>query len=218
MALKKIKISLFFIIAIFLVLGLSVSFQSLLAAWTAPAANPPTCATGNAGCDAPLNAGPLIQLKSGALWLNTNGLSPYGLIVENGNVGIGATGPWTDLVVGKTSGIPQLDLGKNNQNFMSLRYDISTGVSYIYSYLNNAVSNLALLPGGGYVGIGTTAPHGKLDVAGNSHLLGSGGRKIYGHSDPNNYYIGSYPVAGSDGLDIHWHGGVRLGDSTGSVL
>ena len=91
---RILKKSLLFIIAIILVLGLSISFQSLLAAWTAPAANPPTCATGDAGCDAPLNAGPLIQLKSGALWLNTNGLSPYGLIVENGNVGIGTTGPW----------------------------------------------------------------------------------------------------------------------------
>ena len=86
---RILKKSLLFIIAIILVLGLSVSFQSLLAAWTAPAANPPTCATGDPGCDAPLNAGPLIQPKSGALWLNTNGLSPYGLIVESGNVGIG---------------------------------------------------------------------------------------------------------------------------------
>ena len=116
MALKKIKISLFFIIAIILVLGLSISFQSLLAAWIAPAANPPTCATGNAGCDAPLNAGPLIQLKSGALWLNTSGLSPYGLIVENGKVGIGTASPGQKLdVVGniKASGSFMGQGGKN---------------------------------------------------------------------------------------------------------
>ena len=93
MTLKFFKKSLLFISAIFLVLGLSISFQSLLAAWTAPTANPPTCAAGNPGCDAPLNAGPLIQPKSGALWLNTNGLSPYGLIVESGKVGIGTTNP-----------------------------------------------------------------------------------------------------------------------------
>ena len=96
---RILKKSLLFIIAIILVLGLSVSFQSLLAAWTAPAANPPTCATGNPGCDAPLNAGPLIQPKSGALWLNTNGLSPYGLIVETGNVGIGTVSPGAKLEV-----------------------------------------------------------------------------------------------------------------------
>lgn len=40
------------IIAIILTLGLSISFQSLLAAWTAPLANPPTCLIGNPGCDA----------------------------------------------------------------------------------------------------------------------------------------------------------------------
>ena len=43
MTLKFFKKSLLFIIAIILVLGLSISFQSLLAAWTAPLANPPTC-------------------------------------------------------------------------------------------------------------------------------------------------------------------------------
>ena len=96
---RILKKSLLLIIAIILVLGLSVSFQSLLAAWTAPAANPPTCSTGDPGCDAPLNAGPLIQPKSGALWLNTNDLSPYGLIVENGNVGIGTASPGAKLEV-----------------------------------------------------------------------------------------------------------------------
>jgi hypothetical protein len=63
----------------------------------------------------------------------------------------------------------------------------------------------------GNVGIGTANPIAKLDVQGNSHLLGGSLFKIYGNSDEANYYIGHYPVEGSDGLDIHWYGGVRVG-------
>src|SRR3989338_11516603 len=82
----------FFIFSAVLILGLTVSFQGLLAAWTAPLADPTACATGNPGCDAPVNTGALMQLKSGPLWLNT-GISPIGLIVEKGNVGIGTVAP-----------------------------------------------------------------------------------------------------------------------------
>lgn len=34
--------------------------------------------------------------------------------------------------------------------------------------------------------------------------------KLYGNSDPTYYYLGHYPVSGSDGLDINWYGGIRL--------
>jgi hypothetical protein len=44
------------------------------------------------------------------------------------------------------------------------------------------------------------------------------GDKIVGHGDPVNYYIGHYPVPGSDGLDLHWYGGIRFGDYTGNVM
>lgn len=40
------------------------------------------------------------------------------------------------------------------------------------------------------------------------------GSKIVGNNDPNNYYIGHFTVPGSDGLDLHWFGGIRFGDST----
>ncbi|MGN7759301.1 hypothetical protein ACTJIV_17650 [Chryseobacterium sp. 22532] len=39
--------------------------------------------------------------------------------------------------------------------------------------------------------------------------------KLYGYGDPVNFYLGSYPVTGSSGLDINWYGGVRLRTSTG---
>ena len=94
-----------FILVIILTLGLSISYQSLLAAWSAPLANPATCLTGNPGCDEPLNAGSLLQTKSGALWINTGGISPYGLIVENGKVGIGVITPTAALDIQNGNGI-----------------------------------------------------------------------------------------------------------------
>lgn len=42
--------------------------------------------------------------------------------------------------------------------------------------------------------------------------------KLFGNGDPINYYLGHYPVTGSDGLDIHWYGGIRLGTSAGTAL
>lgn len=41
--------------------------------------------------------------------------------------------------------------------------------------------------------------------------------KLYGNSDPVNYYLTHYPVSGSDGLDIKWHGGIRL-QTTGGII
>ncbi|MDP2736682.1 MAG: hypothetical protein Q8O59_02755, partial [bacterium] len=76
-----------------LTLGLSISFQSLLAAYTAPLANPATCVTGNPGCDAPISSGStLVQMTQGAIWVVNSAYptSPYGLIVEQGKVVIGA--------------------------------------------------------------------------------------------------------------------------------
>lgn len=42
--------------------------------------------------------------------------------------------------------------------------------------------------------------------------------RLYGNDDPINYYLGHYPVTGSDGLDIHWYGGVKLSTGSGTAL
>ncbi|WP_051887329.1 hypothetical protein [Chryseobacterium piperi] len=39
--------------------------------------------------------------------------------------------------------------------------------------------------------------------------------KLYWNSDANNYFIGRYPVSGSNGLAINWYGGVRLQTAAG---
>ena len=65
----------------------------LVYAWTEPGQSPPG---GNLG--APLNTSNLGQYKEGGLLLNTGG-APNGLIVQNGNVGIGTTNPSATLDV-----------------------------------------------------------------------------------------------------------------------
>jgi hypothetical protein len=83
----KLLFSFLFIVA--LTLGLSISFQSLLAAWTAPTANPPTCAPGNPGCDAPINTGSATQFKAGSF--EADGLlRGYSSVIFDGNVLVGA--------------------------------------------------------------------------------------------------------------------------------
>jgi len=42
------------------------------------------------------------------------------------------------------------------------------------------------------------------------------GLPIVGFGDPANYTINTFSVPGSSGLDLHWHGGIRFGDKTGS--
>lgn len=59
--------------------------------------------------------------------------------------------------------------------------------------------------------------NGLIDLFGTAYN-GSGGHKIFGNNDPDNYYIGHYAVAGGDGLDIHWYNGIRLSDHTGNVF
>ena len=41
---------------------------------------------------------------------------------------------------------------------------------------------------------------------------------IVGNGDSANYYISHFPVTGSDGLDLHWYGGIRFGDNTSNSV
>ncbi|HEY0980159.1 MAG TPA: tail fiber domain-containing protein, partial [Candidatus Paceibacterota bacterium] len=87
-----------------------------------------------------------------------------------------ATRPILDTRIIGTTGTVRLDIGKDNENFLSTRYDTVTGTSYIYSYFNNAVSSLILQANGGNVGIGTATPNSSLEVVGASKLVTDGGR------------------------------------------
>jgi hypothetical protein len=98
MRLKKLKSLSPVLISVIIALGLSVAIQSLFA-WTAPTAVPPS-----SNVAAPLNVSGDWQAKAGALSINTNGINPYGLIVENGNVGIGITNPASKLSIKGSAG------------------------------------------------------------------------------------------------------------------
>lgn len=85
-----------------LVLCFGITFYVI--GWTEPTQSPPGCPAGQPGCDAPINVGPTGQVKIGGLALNTgaDGIpssdgATNGLLVYDGNVGIGTTSPMTDL-------------------------------------------------------------------------------------------------------------------------
>jgi hypothetical protein len=65
----------------------------LILAWAPPGASPPA-----SNVAAPLNVGPTGQSKEGGLILNTGGAT-YGLIIDQGKVGIGTTEPSEKLDV-----------------------------------------------------------------------------------------------------------------------
>ena len=147
------------------VFAMSLVIGYLVLAWSEPSQNPPQ---GNV--PAPLNVGPQGQAKAGGLILNTGG-APTGLIVRYGNVGIGTTAPSTKLhVVGWTrvGGVYAGDTiqfetqnGFHRIAFNNLRFwDWDTGGDMVT--FNN-----------GNVGIGTTAPAYKLDIAGDVRWTGT---------------------------------------------
>ncbi|MEK7480954.1 MAG: hypothetical protein AAB604_02525 [Patescibacteria group bacterium] len=94
--LEQFKLSYGILLGIALAIGLSVL------AFTEPSQAPPGCTPGTAGCDAPLNVGAAGQQKLGGLVLGVNCVLPdctTGLIVQNGNVGIGTVSPGAKLDV-----------------------------------------------------------------------------------------------------------------------
>jgi hypothetical protein len=158
------KISLLLISTIILTLGLSISFQSLLASWTAPVANPPTCTLGNPGCDSPIGSGTtLLQSMQGGLWVVNSAYptSPYGLIVENGNVGIGTVSP-----------SQKLDLIGN----LELENTISADTGVIYKGVDRFIHNFKHPTGS------TAVPDGQntfVGVNAGNFTMGSGATLIF---------------------------------------
>lgn len=96
---NNLKFFSYLLITVFLTLGLSISFQSLLAAWVAPTANPP-----NNNVDEPINKSGSLQIKSGPLYVNSGITDPTGFVAY-GNAGVGTTTPYARLSITGTNAL-----------------------------------------------------------------------------------------------------------------
>ena len=125
--------------------------------------------------------------QDGALIFVTKSPSPHTLaermrITSGGNVGIGTDSPTYKLVVGGdvdySSGIgttnaifvqdanyPSVVVGVDNQNYGYIKWDVSGGYLSIATKENYANQDNTLIIKTGNVGIGTTGPKAKLEVA-----------------------------------------------------
>jgi hypothetical protein len=166
------------ILALILVLG--VSYVSAYSTWAPPTATAP----GN-NIDAPINAGNVGQIKQGTLWIKglttSGGAAANGLIVENGNVGIGATSPGSKLhvkssstgsagaIVVDTPGQANMEFWANGVHKWGLASVPSNGLG-IYNFSTSSYP--FMINDSNNVGIGTTSPGQKLDV--NGYVKGTG--------------------------------------------
>jgi len=139
------------------VLIMSLGAGYLAIAWTEPGQAPPA---GNVSD--PLNVSLTAQSKEGALVLATNSGVTTGLIVQYGSVGIGTTTPTQKLEVAGN-----VKLYKSGM-FPNVSMADAWGVEKVrihtngYSWFD-----------GGNVGIGTTNPGAKLEVAGTGKFTGA---------------------------------------------
>ena len=88
------------ILLLLAILTLALSIQ-YLHAWTGPPSSAPTCATGQTGCDAPLNVGTTNQTKSGGLTVG-GGAGGFAVLASQyiqNNLGVGVVSPVEKLEV-----------------------------------------------------------------------------------------------------------------------
>jgi len=202
---------------------------SLVYAWTAPSQNPP-----GGNVEAPINVSdtaqsklgnfglgggagqPLYWLKNvgGALYFSsTNPAGDRVVIGQDGNVGIGTTNPGAELHLAGSDNTPTLLIRPNSMaggDISQIRFedpDGGTGAMSI-QYKDDGSPDLAIM--GGNVGIGTTGPGSKLDVAGTLAIRQGYGSGIYApynygainFARANNDNAFLYPYIGNNSLDL----------------
>jgi hypothetical protein len=162
-------------------------------AWTEPNNPPPG---GNVAV--PINTGNIYQEKLGGLWL-LNGLGVDNKLIVDGNVGIGTTNPGAKLHIAGLSSDKAIRMGEygtnglSSTNFVGTHYywntdNLQIGLRDYGSDRKDAVFNIeqssdnfrfqvagndkVFIKGTGNVGIGTTGPGAKLEVAGQVKITG----------------------------------------------
>jgi flagellar hook assembly protein FlgD len=186
---QDFKLVFYWIISMVIILGLSVSFQSLLAAiWTPPSATPP-----GDNVFAPLNEGNLFQVKTGPLQIATGALEPQTaftvtnqsgaasftvedeagdltpfVIDADGQVGIGTIAPNKQLHVKTAGGNAEIDIQSGGTNGDGSHWGIyHDATSDDLKFFKDAANRLVITDDG-RVAIGQNIPDGdlKLDVEG----------------------------------------------------
>ena len=107
------------------------------------------------------------------------------LINQNGNVGIGTASPTSAKLV--VAG----DVDVWNSTNTLLRSSHNGSYGSFQTFTGGGYGILALNPGGGNVGIGTTIPNTKLEVNGSVRVTGAGLDVGYGNNSNNFVQIGS---------------------------
>ncbi|MBP9751845.1 MAG: hypothetical protein KBD19_03230 [Candidatus Moranbacteria bacterium] len=115
------------IVSLGLILGLGLQ---LAEAWTAPSALPP-----GGNVSGPVTVGDVGQSKAGNLALNTSGIYANGLLVPNGNVGIGTVAPNKKLHIVFNN--PNTD-GTNGQLVVENTANSANGVAAMNIRVGNA--------------------------------------------------------------------------------
>lgn len=118
-----------------------------------------------------------------------------------------------DFLVGNTTDGSVTTL--TGRNTVSYSYTLNTKVGNYLRLLSNKVGATGVYvdeDGDTWIGYDPSsyAYTGKLIVYGNSQLLPDITHKIFGNNDSSNYFIGQYDATGSNGLDLHWYGGIKM--------
>ena len=140
------------------------------------------------------NSNGTFQVNSGGIPNNTSGTNRISIIGSSGNVGIGTTSPSTKLHVSggdiRIDDTEQLQFGAGGvaiNNDAAGRMYSNAPLGY---YWQAASSYKMVLLSSGNLGIGTTSPNAKLEVAGSTRITGSV-EVGYGNNNTNYIQIGN---------------------------